>query len=86
MADKKKKGQSAFKIYDTYSFADKDPVIDRMRGPADEYTYAELSRVSGVSATTIYNWFEGPTRRPSYAAVIAVMRAMGFKERYDRNE
>ena len=79
-----KKFASAFKIYGTYSFVDKDPIIDKMRGPANEYTYAELSRVSGVSPTTIYNWFEGKTRRPSYAAVIAVMRAMGFKEHYTR--
>lgn len=86
MANNKKKGSSAYKVYDTYSFVDKDPIIDFMRKPADEYSYAELSRVSGVSATTIYNWFEGQTRRPSYATVIAVLRAMGYRETYTRKD
>lgn len=69
-------------LYKSYNFVDKDPVIDRMRGMVNGHKYSEVSAKSGVSATTLYNWFEGNTKRPQYATVIAVARALGYKEQF----
>ena len=71
---------SELKLYKSYNFVDKDPVIDKMRGMLKGRKYSEVAAQSGVSATTLYNWFEGGTKRPQYATVIAVTRALGFRE------
>lgn len=70
-------------IYKSYSFRDKDPVIDEMRTIiADEgVSYGDIHDLSGVSATTMYGWFNGATRRPQYATVKAVVRALGYDYR-----
>jgi transcriptional regulator with XRE-family HTH domain len=73
---------STLKIYKSYNFVDKDPVIDRLRGIVGGYKYREVSDMSGVSETTIYNWFNGKTRRPQYATVMAVIRAMGYRQEF----
>lgn len=68
----------------SYSFKDKDPVIDKMRGPIknSDLSYAQISAKSGVAVSTLYNWFEGKTKRPQYATVIAVMRVLGYREQF----
>lgn len=68
------------KIYKSYSFKDKDPVIDRLRTIiADEgKAHGEICHESGVSLSTLHNWFSGPTRRPTYACVAAVAATMGY--------
>jgi hypothetical protein len=65
-------------LYKTYSFKDKDPVIDTLRTAFQDgkHEIIELSAQSGVSPTCIYNWFYGPTKRPQHATVMAVARAM----------
>jgi DNA-binding phage protein len=73
---------SGLKLYKSYNFVDKDPVIDKMRGVVKDLSYGEISEKSGVSASTLYNWFEGNTKRPQYATVIAVMRSLGYKEQF----
>jgi transcriptional regulator with XRE-family HTH domain len=67
-------------LYKSYSFVDKDPVIDIMRTiVADEgETYAEIHLRSGVSTSTMYNWFEGETKRPQYATIMAIARSLGY--------
>lgn len=72
---------STLKLYKSYSFRDKDPVIDTMRTMiADEkVSYAEVSEQSGVSHTTLYNWFNGKTKRPQYATVMAVAGSLGYR-------
>lgn len=69
-------------LYKTYNFVDKDPVIDRLRGYTKGIKYSKISADSGVSVTTLRNWFEGQTKRPQYATVIAVMRALGYRESF----
>ncbi len=71
---------STFKIYKSYSFRDKDPIIDRMRTViADEgLSHTELHMLSDVSTATMYNWFNGKTRRPTHACVAAILGAMGY--------
>lgn len=74
----KKRG---FIKYRSYQFVDKDPVIDALRTAVSEakVKYSTLSAESGVSATTLHNWFHGNTRRPQFATTAATARALGMK-------
>lgn len=67
------------KLYKTYVFRDKDPIIDHLRTAIkdDGRRRSEIADGSGVSANTLTNWFEGTTRRPQFATVAAVARCMG---------
>jgi hypothetical protein len=71
---------SGFKLYKSYQFKDKDPVIDRLRTIiADEdVSYTDVHVLSDVAISTMYNWFDGKTRRPSHATVAAVAGALGY--------
>lgn len=71
-------------LYRSYNFVDKDPVIDRMRTiVADEgLSYKDIHIISGVSAGTLSNWFEGETRRPQYATIAAVTYSLGYKQEF----
>jgi hypothetical protein len=70
----------SFKPYKSYNFKDKDPIIDQLRTIVSDAgaTYREINHASGVSVSAIYNWFEGPTCRPTHAAVAAVAAAFGY--------
>ncbi len=72
----KKRG---FLKYKSYSFVEKDPVIDALRTAVStsKKKYRTISQDSGVAASTIHNWFHGRTRRPQFATVAAVARALG---------
>lgn len=72
---------STIKIYKSYSFTTKDPVVDQLRTmvKASKEGYTSISNKSGVSTTTLYNWFHGKTRRPQSASIEAVGRALGYK-------
>jgi transcriptional regulator with XRE-family HTH domain len=61
------------KLYKSYSFRDKDPIIDAMRTAIADTgdSLAKVSERSGVSAGTMGNWFNGRTRRPQFATVAA---------------
>jgi DNA-binding phage protein len=80
----KSNGKSSLKLYKSYNFVDKDPVIDRMRTilKKEGQSYKEIHENSGVSVTTMYNWFDGKTRRPQYATVMAVVRALGYRQNF----
>lgn len=69
--------------YATYRFKDKDPIIDKLRTIfADSgESYASVALTAGCSESTIRNWFEGETRRPQHASIMAVARAMGWDYR-----
>jgi DNA-binding phage protein len=78
MSSRNAKPSRTLKIYASYSFIDKDPVIDYTRtkvyasgGPA------KVARASGVSPTTLYNWYHKKTRRPTFSCVAAVLLACG---------
>lgn len=76
MAKNGKRG--ALRLYKSYSFIDKDPVIDAVRTARSDAkaSYTELSINSGVSVTTLRNWEHGKTRRPQFSTVSAVARAL----------
>lgn len=67
--------------YKSYSFVDKDPIIDEVRSvfQAAGVTKQWIEDESGVTSQTLHAWFEGKTRRPQAATVNAVLRAMGKK-------
>lgn len=69
--------------YRTYVFTDKDPVIDKMRTLVEDSgeSYVDIRAASGVSTTTLYNWFHGKTRRPQFATVNAVALSLGHEFR-----
>ncbi len=68
-----------FVSYKSYMFRSKDPVIDALRTAVSDakVKYSQLNRDSGVSSTTIHNWFHGRTKRPQFATVAAVAGALG---------
>ena len=68
------------KTYNSYLFRDKDPVIDEVRTAIANSgeNWSQIERTSGVTRTTLRNWFSGPTKRPQHATVRAVLRAIGY--------
>lgn len=72
--------RTIIKPYKSYMFKDKDPVIDVTHTIVQDSgkSYAEISEDSGVAVSTMGNWFTGPTRRPQFATVQAVVRALGY--------
>jgi transcriptional regulator with XRE-family HTH domain len=78
------KKSGALHLYRSYVFRDKDPVIDRIRTiVADEgLSNAEVHIISGVSASTLSNWFEGETKKPQFATIAAVTYSLGYKAEF----
>lgn len=67
-------------LYRSYVFKDKDPIIDRVRTLVEDEGIEErkLAIISGVSASTLSNWFDGETKKPQFATIAAVTTAMGY--------
>jgi transcriptional regulator with XRE-family HTH domain len=84
MAKNGGKKRSALHLYRSYNFVDKDPVIDRIRTIVNDegLSYGEVHVISGVSASTLSNWFEGETQRPQYATIAAVTYSLGYKAEF----
>jgi transcriptional regulator with XRE-family HTH domain len=61
-------------------------VIDKVRTLIqDEGLFKKLGivhEISGVSASTLNNWFHGETRRPQHITVAAVVTALGYREEF----
>jgi len=72
------------KIYETYSFREKDPIIDEARTAWKDsgHKLSYVTRVAGLSLTTPTGWFHGKTRSPQTAAVSAFMGALGYERRW----
>lgn len=73
------KKATGLRPYRSYRFISKDPVIDLTRTVVQDsgYNYHQISDASGVSVSTLYNWFHGGTKRPQFCTVNAVGRACG---------
>lgn len=75
-------------LYRTYRFIDKDPVIDEIRTLVkDEGLINKLSIVhelSGVSTSTLENWFNGGTKSPQNRTICAVTSALGYKRTWEK--
>lgn len=74
----------ALKLYRSYNFVDKDPVIDKIRTlvAREGVDDTDVEKISGVSRQTLYNWFEGQTRRPQYATIAAVTTSLGYTTKF----
>jgi hypothetical protein len=80
---KRRNGSRGF-TYRSYSFKTKDPVIDRVRTILQDEGLSnnDAHIISGVSTTTLHNWFEGETRRPQYATVAAIISSVGYEAKF----
>ena len=68
-------------IYRTYRWIDKDPIIDAVRTVVkseEKLKNSMVHEISGVSTSTLENWFDGSTRRPQNSTVTAVTSALGY--------
>lgn len=75
-------------VYRTYSFRTKDPVIDELRtlfkdeGKLSKDGFKEIEARGAAKAATYRNWFNGSTRRPQNATVMATARALGYDRKW----
>lgn len=69
------------KLYKSYKFKDYDPILDQLEEVLYTHgmTKAEISRRSGVSASTLTNWQKKKTRRPSATTINASLHALGYQ-------
>lgn len=74
-----------FRIYRTYRFIDKDPIIDAMRSiRADGHLKTkDDAALAGLAAGTLAGWFDGDTRQPKNSSVTAYTSSHGYV-RHDR--
>lgn len=83
----KRKSNGSLRLYKTYMFKDKDPIIDMVRtviqdearksNQSEAAMRKEISLNSNVSTGTLSNWFHGSTKRPQFATLNATLRSMG---------
>ncbi|PWT75876.1 MAG: hypothetical protein C5B60_04710 [Chloroflexi bacterium] len=68
------------RVYKSYNFRDKDPVIDQLRTAVADSgaSYEDIQADSGVTTQTLKAWFHGGTRRPQFCTVQAVARVIGY--------
>ena len=75
------------KLYKSYMFRTKDPVIDELRtmvqqankGKLSSAALTKIERDGGPSSGCMAAWFFGKTMRPQSATVEACGRSVGFK-------
>jgi len=80
--------RSALKLYKSYMFKEKDPVIDQLRTlMKTELGGLHLTDVrndGGPSISAMSGWFYGETKRPQSATVEAAGRAIGYKRVWEK--
>lgn len=76
------------KVYRTYRFIDKDPVIDEIRTLVQDQGLMKkleiVHQLSGVSTSTLDNWFNGETKSPQNRTICAVTSALGYKRAWQK--
>ena len=78
---KQKQSIRTFIGYQSYTFHDHDPAIDKIRTLIADHggmQYVDIARRSGVTVQTLSNWFAGRVRKPQHATLEAVARVFGF--------
>jgi len=79
-------GRTIINGYKSYSFKDHDPVldqIDRLIELSGSPKMTVIEAKSGVRASTLYNWHYRKTKRPQFATVLAVVRGLGARVRFE---
>ena len=78
------------KIFRTYSYVDKNPVIDKVRTIIQDEGLEErlgiCAELSNVGRTTIANWLTGPTRNPQHHTIAAVVTSLGYEEVFTKKK
>jgi hypothetical protein len=78
------------RTYRTYRFIDKDPVIDEVRTIVqDEGLMKRLgmaANLAGLSKVTLDNWFNGHTKRPQNASIMALVSSLGYERKFTRTQ
>lgn len=74
-----KKPSRTLRVYKSYNFIDKDPSIDWVHSLMDKtnMTPQKIQAGGGPTATTVYNWINGRTKRPQFCTVAAATLACG---------
>lgn len=87
-----KNGNGALRLYKSYMFKSKDPVIDELRtifedhfgARVNHHNMKEVEENGGPSVSCMVGWWKGETKRPTSATVEAAGRAMGFQRVWRR--
>jgi transcriptional regulator with XRE-family HTH domain len=71
------------KLIGSYSFIDKDPVVDRFQAirAKEKISNKELAILAKLTPSTVYNLFEGKTVKPVHLTLAKLAAAMNY--RYD---
>ena len=70
---------SELKLIKSYNFTDKDPAIDYLRTPFNEnpQNVTAFAISAGVAPSTVSAIFYGKTRKPQFATMVRIARAIG---------
>ncbi len=81
---KKVRASRGILVYKTYSFREKDPIIDELRTMLQDegLSYHEIHMRGGPTEITLYNWFKGATRSPKTDSASAAAGAMGYTRKW----
>jgi hypothetical protein len=74
------------KLYRSYMFRSKDPVIDQLRTVVQDklkrnFSFSDLKQIEddgGPTAGSMAKWFWGDTKRPQNSSIEAAGRSMGL--------
>lgn len=75
-------------IYKSYAFKNKDPVIDEMRTLFQNENlmspkgFKAVHEAGAPTVSTFNKWFNGDTRRPQNAAIMATAHALGYERHW----
>jgi hypothetical protein len=83
------------RLYKSYMFRRKDPVIDELRTIIQDETgdkqlatktLKAIETEGGPTLSCLQGWFRGKTNRPQSATIEACGRAMGYKRTWIKND
>lgn len=85
-------GSGPLRLYKSYVFRNKDPVIDELRTIVERHfghqmrgkDLREIAQDGGPSTSCMRAWFFGKTKRPQNPTVEAAGRAMGYQRVWRR--
>jgi hypothetical protein len=94
MAKRKTNGTGRMPIYKSYTFRDKDPIIDELRTLVEDHygvrvngkSLRQITEAGGPTASCMGSWFFGTTKRPQNATIEAAGRAMGYRRVWQREK
>ena len=79
---------ATIRVYASYSFRTKDPVIDELRtlfkdeGLMHKDGFKEIHARGAATPSTYKSWFSGKCRRPQNATVMATAHALGYDRKW----